>query len=98
MGAGLTRGADFSIAKAYVKRGCDAHQSADRSYATSGRCFLPSFDSVIWTGEAISLSKIGLPPAPTRPKLSVPVGQLCTQAEQRTHSGSSIGKPLLAKL
>ena len=30
--------------------------------------------------------------------LSTPVGQLCTHAEQRTHWGSSIGSPLLAKL
>ncbi len=37
-------------------------------------------------------------PPSKRPKVSTPVGHICTQAEQRTHSGSCIGRPLLAKL
>src|SRR5213080_2267888 len=68
------------------------------SQATSGRCFFPSLDSASWTGEAIHLSRTGRPSLPTMPKLRVPVGQLCTHAEQRTHSGSRMGSPLLAKL
>src|SRR5262249_61649393 len=55
----------------------------------------PSFIS---TGEAGSRSRTGSPFASKRPNASVPVGHICTQAEQRTHSGSCIGRPLLAKL
>jgi len=49
------------------------------------------------TGEAGRRSGTIAPSAPKRPNVSTPVGQLCTQAEQRTHSGSSIGIPLFAK-
>ena len=54
--------------------------------------------SRICTGDASSLSRIISSREPNRPKLSTPVGHWLTQAEQRTHSGSSIGKPLFAKL
>jgi len=33
----------------------------------------------------------------TCPNVNTPAGQLWTQAEQRTHSGSAIGKPVFAK-
>jgi hypothetical protein len=43
------------------------------------------------------ISRTGFPALSSLPKLKVPVGHICTQAEQRTHCGSSIGKPLFAK-
>src|SRR5215471_10991287 len=49
------------------------------------------------TGEAATRSSTGRSPS-KRPKDRTPVGHICTQAEQRTHSGSCIGSPLLAKL
>ena len=54
--------------------------------------------SRIWTRLAASRSFFRtFPSASTYPKVSTPVGHDCTQAEHRTHSGSAIGNPLLAK-
>ena len=51
------------------------------------------------TGEAAIVSRrMSVPSRRTWPNWSVPVGQTSTQAEQRTHSGSTIGRPRLAKL
>src|SRR5438552_18649464 len=65
-------------------------------------CGLPlTWISRISTGDAASHVGSVLIVAPvlrsTCPKLSTPVGHICTHAEQRTHSGAAIGTPLLAK-
>ena len=76
-----------------VHNGLTNYPSARRS-SFSNRHF-PA--SRIRTGDAASRSRIGTPSSPSRPNASTPVGHCCTQAEQRTHSGSSIGIPLFAK-
>ena len=55
--------------------------------------------SRICTGEAANPSVFNTSPlaGSTWPNCNTPVGHDCTQALQRTHSGSAIGKPLLAK-
>ena len=42
-------------------------------------------------------SQMASDPFQLRPKVRVPVGHICTHAEQRTHCGSSIRIPLFAK-
>jgi TolB-like protein len=71
-----------------------------REYWTREVRFWSSYArSLICTGLARSVSSAMMPPpASTCPNVSTPVGQAWTHAEQRTHSGSCIGLPRLAKL